>query len=192
MLLKDKHIILASGSPRRIKILEDDGINFTVVKPTCEENIHLDLTPAQTVMALALRKALSVGPQNGLVLACDTVVVHNGKVIGKPKNEDDAFRILSELNGQKHEVISGVCILQNYPKFTLVFSSLTGVYFKRYSDEYIREYIKTGEPMDKAGAYAIQGAFRKNIDHIEGAYDNVVGFPYEEIKERLLNDTRFT
>lgn len=185
MFLKDKHIILASGSPRRINMLKEDGIDFTVIKPGCEENINLDLTPAQTVMSLALRKAMAIGPQDGMILACDTVVVHNGKVIGKPRDEEDAFAILSELNGQAHEVISGVCILDQSENLKMVFNSVTKVFFKEYSDEYIREYIKTGEPMDKAGAYAIQGLFSEKIDHIEGAYDNVVGFPYEEIKRKL-------
>ena len=185
MLLKDKHIILASGSPRRINMLKEDGINFIVIKPGCDENINTKLTPAQTVMSLALRKALAIGPQDGMILACDTVVVHNGRVIGKPEDEDDAFAILSELNGDVHEVISGVCILDSADNIKLVFNSITKVFFKKYSDEYIREYIKSGEPMDKAGAYAIQGLFGENIDHIEGAYDNVVGFPYTEIKERL-------
>ena len=166
-------------------MLKEDGVNFAVIKPGCEEDIALDLTPAQTVMSLALRKALDIGPKDEMVIACDTVVVHGGRVIGKPKDEEDAFAILSELNGQVHEVISGVCIIDASENLKLVFSSVTKVYFKEYTDEYIREYIKTGEPMDKAGAYAIQGLFSENIDHIEGAYDNVVGFPYAEIKARL-------
>ncbi len=166
-------------------MLKEDGIEFTVIKPGCDEDIKLDLSPAETVMALALRKALAIGPQDDLVLACDTVVVHEGRVIGKPKGEDDAFAILSELNGKMHKVISGVCIWQPSANIKLVFNSVTEVYFKEYSEDYIREYIKTGESMDKAGAYAIQGLFCENIDHINGAYDNVVGFPYAEIQQRL-------
>jgi septum formation protein len=185
MLLKDKHVILASGSPRRIDILRKDGVDFESILPKCNEEIALNLSPKQTVMALALRKALSIGERDGLILACDTVVVHDGKIIGKPKDEADAKRILTELNGKKHKVISGVAIIQKIPKITLVFSDETVVYFKCYSEADIDSYIATGEPMDKAGAYAIQGGFKKYIDHIEGDYDNVVGFPYEKIKDIL-------
>jgi len=193
MKLEDCKIILASGSPRRIKMLEDDGQNFRVIKPMCEENINLDLSPAQTVMALALRKALDVKARvsdadGDLIIACDTVVANEHRIIGKPKDEEDAFNILSELCGKAHSVWSGVVLinLQKNTKFTLVFSSETRVYFKCYSEDNIREYIKSGEPMDKAGAYAIQGGFGKYIDHIDGEYDNVVGFPYKDIKELLL------
>ena len=185
MSLKDKQVILASGSPRRINILKEDGVDFQVIKPACEENIHLDLAPHQYCMALALRKALDIGPQTGLIIACDTIVVDGEKVIGKPVDEEDAFNILKELSGKKHQVVSGVCLMQYAPKYTELFYAKTDVYFKKISDAQIREYIITGEPMDKAGAYAIQGAFSKYIDHIDGSYNNVVGFPYEIIKEKI-------
>ena len=183
MLLKDRHVILASGSPRRIAILKEDGVDFEIIKPGCKEDIHLDLSPAQTVMALALRKGLAIGAQEDLVISCDTVVVNDGKVIGKPKDQEDAFNILSELRGKDHEVISGVCLI--YEGKAHLFNAVTKVFFKDYSDEEIREYIATGEPMDKAGAYAIQGLFGKYVDHIEGEYNNVVGFPYDAIKKHI-------
>jgi len=195
MKLDEFKIILASGSPRRIKILEDDGQSFEIIKPSCKEDVHMDLSPKQFVMSLALRKALNVkgslsqdalstGP---LIIACDTIVEHKGKIIGKPKDEKNAFEILSELNGQMHSVWSGVALinLQKNTEFTLVFSTQTDVYFKCYSEKDIWDYIASGEPMDKAGAYAIQGDFGKYIDHIDGEYDNVVGFPYGEIKAVL-------
>ncbi len=187
MLLKDKHIILASGSPRRIQILREDGLDFEVIRPNCPEHLCTKLSPSQSVMALALRKALDIGERDALILACDTMVFHHGRLIGKPADEAEAFSILSELRGRKHEVWSGVAVLQKNPKLALVFSAVTEVYFKYYTDDEIRGYIATGEPMDKAGAYAIQGGFSRYIDRINGAYDNVVGFPYAEIKERLLN-----
>ena len=187
MNIKDLKIILASGSPRRIQMLSDEGCNVQVVKPNCAEDLHAELEPHQAVMALALRKALNVGRQEGLVIAADTVVVHNGRIIGKPKDEEDAFNILSELNGQRHQVVSGVCLLHNLTGFTLVFYDSTDVYFKEYSSDDIRSYIATGEPMDKAGAYAIQGLFAEYVDRMEGAYDNVVGLPLEKIK-RVLAD----
>ena len=208
MLLENKHVVLASGSPRRVLILKENNIDFEIKKPTCEENINTKLSPAQTVMALALRKALSIGNVDGLILACDTVVVHDGKIIGKPLNEQDAFNTLKELSGQKHQVISGVCIFdcskhviaseekviaseenviasEAKQSIKKLFYCTTNVYFKNYSDQEIWDYIKTGEPMDKAGSYAIQGEFAKYIDHIEGSYNNVVGFPFEMIKEEI-------
>ncbi|MDO5441025.1 MAG: Maf family protein [Bacillota bacterium] len=204
MLLENKHVVLASGSPRRVLILQENKIDFEIVKPTCEENITTDIDPRQTVMALALRKALSIGKQDGLIIACDTVVVHNNKVIGKPKDEQDAFDTLKELSGQKHQVVSGVCLIDSpviasdnsvivrsaaTKQSTLkkLFTCTTDVYFKDYSDQEIWDYIKTGEPMDKAGSYAIQGIFSKYIDHIDGSYNNVVGFPFEMIKEEIEN-----
>ena len=189
MLLENKHVVLASGSPRRVLILKENNIDFEIKKPTCEENINTKLSPAQTVMALALRKALSIGNVDGLILACDTVVVHDGKIIGKPLNEQDAFNTLKELSGQKHQVISGVCIFviasEAKQSIKKLFYCTTNVYFKNYSDQEIWDYIKTGEPMDKAGSYAIQGEFAKYIDHIEGSYNNVVGFPFEMIKKEI-------
>ena len=201
MKLEDCKIILASGSPRRIKILKDDGQNFQIIKPDCAENIHLQLEPKQYVMALALRKALSVKEALSneaistleqepctIIIACDTIVAHKGKIIGKPRDRIDAFNILSSLKAEKHQVWSGVALinLQKNAKFTLVFNSVTDVYFKSYSEKNIWDYIDSGEPMDKAGAYAIQGDFGKYIDHIDGEYDNVVGFPYKDIKAKLL------
>ena len=183
--LKENHIVLASGSPRRIQMLKDDNVDFEIIKPSCEENINLSLTPRQTVMALALRKALDIGEQDSLIISCDTVVVFDDEVIGKPKDENDAFTILSKLRGKTHEVISGVCLLDRAKGIFKLFTDTTNVFFKDYTDAEIWDYIHTGEPMDKAGAYAIQGGFAKYIDHIEGDYDNIVGFPYQLIKTEL-------
>ena len=99
--------------------------------------------------------------------------------------EADAFRMLSELNGKMHSVYSGVCILSSKPSECLLFAARTDVFFNQYSDSDIKAYIATGEPMDKAGAYAIQGGFAPYVDHIEGDYDNVVGLPYDELVRRL-------
>ena len=159
--LKENHIVLASGSPRRIQMLKDDNVDFEIIKPSCEENINLSLSPRQTVMALALRKALDIGRQEALIISCDTVVVFD------------------------NEVISGVCLLDRAKAIFKLFTDTTKVFFKDYTDAEIWDYIHTGEPMDKAGAYAIQGGFAKYIDHIEGDYDNIVGFPYQMIKTKL-------
>ncbi len=190
MLLTDKELILASGSPRRIDMLRAAGAEPVVMKPSCGEEIYTSLTPKQTVMALALRKALSVDAllppgRDCLLLAADTIVVFGGRIIGKPKDEEDAFRILSELNGRRHQVISGVCILQKIPRKTLVFSDVSDVYFKRYPEQAIRDYIATGEPFDKAGGYAIQGGFGCQVERWEGDLDNIIGLPLERIVSQL-------
>ena len=194
MDLKQKNVILASGSPRRIDMLRADGIEPLIVRPDCEENIHMPLSPAQEVMALALRKNLRAEemlreqgalPEDGVILSADTMVVLDGVPIGKPADEADAFRILSLLRGKKHTVCSGACICDLASSRRLLFAESTGVYFMEYSDEDIRAYIATGEPMDKAGAYAIQGGFAPYVTRTEGPMDNVIGFPYGTIKRIL-------
>ena len=194
MDLKQTNVILASGSPRRVDMLRADGIEPLIVRPDCEENIHIPLTPAQEVMALALRKNLravemlaehGILPQEGVVLSADTMVVLEGTPIGKPADEADAFRILSELNGRKHTVCSGACLYDLASGRRLLFSENTDVYFMTYTDEDIRAYIATGEPMDKAGAYAIQGGFAPYVTHTDGPLDNVIGFPFGTIKRVL-------
>ena len=196
MTIKETAVILASGSPRRIDMLRADGVEPVIVKPDCEENIHMDLTPKQEVMALALRKNLRAVemlreqgklPAEGVVLSADTMVVLDGVPIGKPSDREDAFRILSELNGKKHTVCSGACICDLSSGRRLLFSEETDVHFMRYTDEDIRAYIATGEPMDKAGAYAIQGGFAPYVTHTEGPLDNVIGFPYGTIKNILAS-----
>ena len=194
MDLKQTNVILASGSPRRIDMLRADGIEPLIVRPDCEENIHIALTPAQEVMALALRKNLRAVemlkeqgalPQEGVVLSADTMVVLDETPIGKPSDEEDAFRILSELNGRKHTVCSGACLYDLASGRRQLFSENTDVYFMTYTDEDIRAYIATGEPMDKAGAYAIQGGFAPYVTHTDGPLDNVIGFPYGTIRRML-------
>ena len=191
MNLKETNVILASGSPRRIDMLRADGIEPLIVKPDCEEKIHIALSPAQEVMALALRKNLRAAemlaeqgklPVEGVILSADTMVVLDGVPIGKPADEADAFRILSSLNGKKHTVCSGACLCDLSTGRRLLFSEATDVYFMEYTDEEIRAYIATGEPMDKAGAYAIQGGFAPYVTRTEGTMDNVIGFPYETIR----------
>ena len=194
MNLKETAVVLASGSPRRIDMLRADGVEPLIVKPDCEENIHMALTPRQEVMALALRKNLRAEemlreagrlPEEGILLSADTMVVLDGVPMGKPADEEDAFRILSLLRGKKHTVCSGACIRDLAGDRRLLFSESTDVYFMDYSDGDILAYIATGEPMDKAGAYAIQGGFAPYVTRTEGPMDNVIGFPYGTIREIL-------
>ncbi len=189
--MKEPNVILASGSPRRIDMLRADGIEPLIVKPDCEEKIHIALSPAQEGMALALRKNLRAAemlaeqgklPAEGVILSADTMVVLDGVPIGKPADEEDAFRILSSLNGKMHTVCSGACLCDLSTGRRLLFSEATDVYFMEYTEEDIRAYIATGEPMDKAGAYAIQGGFAPYVTRTEGTLDNVIGFPYETIR----------
>lgn len=186
-------ITLASGSPRRIEMLEKLGVDVQVVRPDVEEGDRLSLTPGQLVMFLALKKALFVEAQlredgnllsDSLLLSADTIVYADG-VIGKPESEQDAFRILSLLRGKMHTVYSGVCLLGTEKHLRHVFFRKTKVFFKEYTDADIEKYIASGEPMDKAGAYAIQGGFAPYIDHIEGDLDNVIGLPLVGIQEEL-------
>lgn len=111
-----------------------------------------------------------------IIIAADTIV-YNGKIIGKPVGEEDAFNMLNELRSKVHHVMTGVCILIPGTKRRRVFYEKTEVFFKDYSDDFLNEYVKTPEPYDKAGGYAIQGKFAKFVDHYNGDYDNVVGFP---------------
>lgn len=193
MIEYNARIILASGSPRRIKMLEDIGVSPWIVKPQVHEESRLTLSPEQLVMSLALKKALAVEAQlvqegvdctQSLLIAADTIV-YADRVIGKPESEEDAFEILSFLSGRRHTVYSGVCLLGTEKMLRRVFYNTTEVCFKKYSKQDIQAYIATGEPMDKAGAYAIQGGFAPYIDHIEGPMDNVIGFPLGKIRQEL-------
>ena len=207
--------VLASASPRRIEMLKNAGYDPVVQPASIIEHLPFDMSPEDATMYLALQKAQAVyeqlaGNNNLVVLAADTVVVLDGKIIGKPEDPDDAFAILSALRGRSHHVITGCCVIRSQAaddnaKFsdaaaaeeldTAVAELLmpqkdcfyedTEVWFKDYSDEELWAYVNTPEPYDKAGGYAIQGGFGKYIDHIDGDYDNVVGLPLTRVKEYL-------
>lgn len=182
-------IILASGSPRRKELLEQVGLKFKVLVTDADETT--DITdPAKVVKELSRRKAEAAlaeyikSPDNSdqgvLVVSADTVVALNGQVIGKPKDEDDALEILMSLSGQTHDVYTGVSciyIIDGNVGKTITFSVRTGVKMYRFDEAEARDYIATGEPMDKAGAYGIQGIGARLVERIDGDYNNVVGFP---------------
>lgn len=193
MVKYDLSIILASGSPRRIEMLQDRGITPTVMIPEVDESVRLSLSPRQLVMCLALKKALAAEAElkekgrplgDSLLIAADTVVYSN-RVIGKPGSEQEAFDILWSLRGGQHTVFSGVCLLGTAQRIRRVFSCGTRVKFSDYSEEDIRRYIATKEPMDKAGAYAIQGGFAPYVEYVVGPRDNVIGFPLDGIIQEL-------
>jgi len=183
-----KKIILASASPRRKELLELIGIPFSVVPSTAEEVIKEGLTPAEIVESLSLMKAQSVSDnlQDGLVIGSDTIVVLDGEILGKPLNEDDAFKTLQKLQGRAHYVFSGVAVIEAETGRKKVSHQVTKVYMCELTDEEIADYIATKEPMDKAGSYGIQGLGAINIEKIEGDFFNVVGLPLALLKT-LLN-----
>ena len=173
-------IFLASKSPRRREILENLGIKFEIITADCDE--QSDLSDAgELVMSLAEKKGRAVIdklgslPQDTLIIACDTLVYASGQFLGKPQDEQDARRMLSLLSGKGHEVVSGIYLCLNGIEATRFCS--TGVYFDRLCDKDIDNYIKSGEPFDKAGAYAVQGKASAFIQKIDGDYFNVVGLP---------------
>ena len=188
-------IILASASPRRRELLSQIGVNFDIRVSQAEEIYH-STVPQEIVKELALIKAetvareLSPEERNGcLLIGADTVVVQNGKILGKPKDEADALQMLRNLQGNCHEVYTGTALLrfENNEREVRNHAVMTKVYVHAMSEQEIRAYIATGEPMDKAGAYGIQGRFAAYIDRIEGDYYNVVGLPvsyiYQSLKE---------
>ena len=185
-----KQIVLASGSPRRIQILRDHGVAAEIIRPEVDETLPGDLSMEQAVMYLALKKALhgeallKAQGKSGLIIAADTVV-YKDRIIGKPVDEADAKNILRALCGSHHIVATGVALVETGSVIRKIFLETTKVFFKGYSDKAIDEYIATGEVWDKAGGYAIQGGFAPYVDHIEGDYDNVVGFPWTRIREEL-------
>lgn len=180
-----ERIILASKSPRRIKILRDHGIDACVVPSGAEEHLPFPMTPADTAMYLSLVKAESVseGNDDALVIASDTVVAVSGKILGKPADKSDGFRMLSMLRGRTHQVISGLCIIYPPESVRVCAFDKTDVTVTDMTDEEILDYLDTPEPYDKAGAYAIQGGFGKYITGTEGSILNVIGFPWEKFSE---------
>lgn len=176
-MMKDAKIILASASPRRRELLAQAGFEFEVVSSDVDEVVDPSLTPDKLVMSLARQKAQAVAQNRTdcVVIGSDTVVVLDGKVLGKPRDEADAVRMLESLSGRKHEVYTGVCI--SFAGETHCFFERTSVNFCELDGEQIKAYVATGEPMDKAGAYGIQGKGCVLVEGIEGDYFNVVGFP---------------
>ena len=172
-------IILASKSPRRRALLEQMGVrDFRIVTPDIDEHMDRDLPPAELVRQISLEKAQAVAAQadpNTVVIAADTVVALDGVVLGKPAGKEEAFRMLSLLSGNRHQVYTGLTVLRGEQVFSQW--EETAVTFRSLTAEEIEAYIATGEPMDKAGAYGIQGYGALFIQGISGDYYNVMGLP---------------
>lgn len=180
-----KHIILASASPRRKEILELADLKFDVM-PSDAQEITTKTAPNEVVMELASLKAKDIykkSEKQSMIVGADTVVAYQGQILGKPTDEAEAKRMLTMLSGQTHEVYTGVCVIEDGK--TKTFYEETKVTFYEISDEQIDHYIKTGEPMDKAGSYGIQGKAAVFIKGIEGDYYNVVGFPIARFLQEI-------
>lgn len=189
-------------------MLAGAGCNPVVKPASIREDIPFHMKPETAVMYLAFSKAMAVAreltkesgnsgmdwPPSGkgiTIIGADTVVVHNDSIIGKPDDENRAYEILSALRGTSHHVITGCCVIKipsdgdvNTASKQCFFED-TKVFFTDYTDEELREYVKTDEPYDKAGGYAIQGTFGKYIDHVEGDVDNVIGLPLSRLKKYI-------
>jgi septum formation protein len=186
MLTKISPIILASKSPRRQELLQLMGLDFKVVLREVDETYPEGLTPAEIAVHIAEKKAKAFDEviHDEIVITADTIVCLDGKILGKPENEEHAFEILSDLSGKRHEVITAVCLLKNHQLTS--FYEVSEVFFKTISEEQIRYYISTYAPMDKAGAYGIQEWIGLvAVEKINGAYSNIVGLPTQRLYEEL-------
>lgn len=175
-------LILASASPRRAEILSAAGISFKLsTPPNIDESLIKGESPREHAARLARLKAEAV--PGDLVLGADTVVVVDGRILGKPRTVNEAAEMLRLLSGRAHEVITGVCLKS--PMETVVDVEETTVWFMILCEEEIVAYVASGEPMDKAGAYGIQGLASKFVSHIEGSYTNVMGLPVTLVYQML-------
>lgn len=174
-----KSIILASKSPRRKELMQLMPVAFEVFTKEVEERIDEAKSPEENVKLLAEQKAYAVAKDypERWVVGCDTIVVYEGNIMGKPKDEEDAVKMLKSLQGCVHQVYTGVSLRNIQQSIAESFTVESFVTMKALSDEEIAWYVKTGEPMDKAGAYGIQGYASNFIDKIEGDYFNIVGLP---------------
>ncbi|CUN03062.1 Septum formation protein Maf [Blautia hydrogenotrophica] len=190
-----RQIILASSSPRRRELLEKAGVHFQVMPSQEEEHIE-NKEPAQIVENLSWQKAASVASKTGqdvIVIGSDTLVAYEGRVLGKPRDAEEAVETLKLLQGNTHQVYTGVTVIvrDKEEEITKTFSRRTDVTFYPVDEKEIRDYVATGDPMDKAGSYDIRGDFSVYIKEIYGDYNNVVGLPvsmlFWEMKQLGIN-----
>ncbi len=180
-----KKIILASSSPRRRELLKTAGLEFEIHVKDVDESVPEGTPPAEAAMMTAAKKASVIASEyrDDIVIGADTIVVANGKILGKPKDEADAECMLKMLSGIEHEVITGVCI--KCGKLSHSFAQISKVKFYDLTDEEIKAYVASGEPMDKAGAYGIQGLGCTLVEKIEGDYFNIVGLPVATVCRKI-------
>ena len=184
-------LVLASQSPRRKELLPLLGHPFRVQAASVDETME-ELPVAQAVARLSYRKAAALGAEkNQIVIGADTVVVLDGKTLGKPRDAEDAARMLRSLSGKTHQVMTGVCVLNG--ERVLTHTEVTEVTFRSLTEQEIINYVATKEPMDKAGAYGIQGGAARFVEGIRGDYYNVVGLPVCRLSlmlEKIMEETK--
>lgn len=180
-------IVLASASPRRLELMELAGLPCQVLPANISEDVLPGEVPEEHVMRLSREKAEAVSTSGGdcFFVGADTVVVLDKRIMGKPADEEEAFRMLTSLSGRSHHVITGITVIDGRSGVTVSQSVSTEVFFKQLSAQEIRIYIASGCPMDKAGAYAIQGGAIHFVRSINGSYSNVIGLPMTELYELL-------
>ncbi|HHV94687.1 MAG TPA: septum formation inhibitor Maf [Firmicutes bacterium] len=181
-------LILASHSPRRQELLRSLGVDFTVIPAEVDESAIQEEDPEALAEALAYVKARWVADRvlDAVVVAADTIVLlDSGEVLGKPRGNEEAVEMLSRLSGRGHWVVTGVAVIDSGTGNTKVFHETTRVFFRALSRQEIERYVATGEPLDKAGAYGIQGKGALLVERIEGCYFNVVGFPLARVGQAL-------
>ena len=178
-------LILASASPRRQELLTLLNLPFTTFPTDVDETLPDSISPIEAVQQLAYKKAeAALQAHNGsIIIGCDTIVVHNNQILGKPADHEDALQMLSQLSDETHDVYTGVCILSNQQ--TLLFYEKTEVTFWELTQQEILAYIESGEPFDKAGSYGIQGKAALFVKGIRGDYYNVVGLPISRLQREL-------
>lgn len=181
------NIILASASPRRREILENVKVDFTIIKSNIKEVILENESPKEVAMRLAFEKCMDIASKNtnDLVIGADTIVVLENTILGKPKDEEDAYRMIKLLSNKKHQVITGISLINLSLDKKVIDYVVSEVTFKNLSDETIRDYINTKESLDKAGAYGIQGYGGLLVNSISGDYFNIVGLPISKISDLL-------
>lgn len=194
-IFQNKKILLASQSPRRHALIKKLNVDFDTVNPTFEEKLESNIYTDEKIKSLSLQKALSVLENNGtdksplknsLIISADTVVVLDNTILGKPKDEQNAYEMLSSLSGKKHFVVTAITILDTDTKN--IFSDIVKTYvtFCDLSEELIKNYIKEKKPLDKAGSYGIQEMGPEFIAKVDGDLENVIGLPTKALKELLI------
>lgn len=195
--VKNIKIILASQSPRRLDLLQMIGLDFEVEPSNIIEENHNDLDPLEYAMLNAQNKAKVVAEKfpHSLIISADTIVVLGNKILEKPENKKHAFEILSLLNGKTHEVITAFGIMLKKNNISVFDYEKTRVKFRKIKPDDLKEYIKTGEPLDKAGGYGAQGLGSLLIERVDGCFYNVVGFPlgkfyliFEKVLDKINNN----
>ena len=182
-------LILASGSPRRRELLAKMGYDFEICVPDVDEHVSGHARDIVAILSQRKARAAAAHYTEGTVIASDTLVSYQGTPLGKPENEADAARMLKMLSGNTHEVFTGVTLLDAASGRRMTRVVRTGVTFRSLSDAEIAAYIATGEPMDKAGAYGIQGGAGRFVVKLDGSFENVMGFPVDDIRDMLINFT---